>query len=53
MTKIIGIAFLLTLVLLAIIVDVFNWHHLVYGIPVILLELMFFVSLGDDLANSN
>jgi hypothetical protein len=48
-TRVIGITFLLLLFFGAIVVDVLNWPNLVYGIPVIGLELAFFGSLFIDL----
>ena len=48
MTKIIGIAFICALFFGAIIVDLLDWPNLVYGIPVIGLEIAFFVSLIRD-----
>jgi len=47
-TKLIGILFLIVLFFGAIIVDVLNWTTLVYGIPVIGLEMAFFISAFFD-----
>jgi hypothetical protein len=48
-TKIIGATFLLVLFFGAIVLDILNWPTLVYGIPVIGLEVVFFISLMRDL----
>jgi hypothetical protein len=47
-TIIIGISFLLVLFFGAIVVDVLNWPNFIYGIPVIGLEIAFFISITFD-----
>jgi hypothetical protein len=47
-TKMIGIGFLCTLFFGAIIVDTLDWPSLVYGLPVIGLEIAFFGSVVRD-----
>jgi hypothetical protein len=48
LTKLIGIAFICYLFFGAIVVDVFNWSNLIYGIPVIVLEIAFCISFIRD-----
>ncbi len=49
-TKILGVSFLLTFIFGAIIIDLLNWPNIVYAVPVIGLEIVFFVSLIRDAA---
>jgi hypothetical protein len=47
-TKAIGISFIIVTILLAVLVDIFDWSTWILAVPVVILEILFFVSAATD-----